>query len=196
MCEQRRHRIRSTLMAALVLSAWIAAPAAALAQTDTSGSGPADGFLPPVPAEMEAVSWLEGEWEGEGWMERGGRRMEFQGGEKVERRMGGRLLVVEGDFAIEAGDRRIPVHQALGIISWAPDAGYTFRTYTARGGGGEAHGAAVSDGRVVWGFESPDGSRIRYTITRTAEGLWLEEGHVSSGGDWRQFFEMTLRPVR
>lgn len=162
------------------------------------GGGLAGQALPPVPAEMEALGWLVGEWEGSGWIEEGGRRGEFRGTERVERRMGGRVLVVEGSFTANMGPElgEVPVHQALGVISWDARAGHhVFRTYTARGGQGEAHEAEVADGRVVWGYDDPRMGRVRYTLTRTAEGAWREEGHASSDGGetWRSFFAMELR---
>lgn len=165
-------------------------------------AGPVVGQgLPPAPEEMEAVAWLAGEWSGSGWIEaRPGQRAEFEGSERVERRMGGRLLVVEGEFTAwmgpEAGD--VPVHQALGVMSYDPEGDrYLFRTYTARGGQGEANPAEVADGRMVWGYDDPAMGRVRYTITRTAEGAWREIGEASRDGgeSWHQFFEMELERV-
>lgn len=158
--------------------------------------------LPAVPSEMEAVSWLEGEWAGSGWFESApGQRAEFEGTERVESRMGGRVLVVEGQFtarrAPEVGD--VPVHQALGVMSYDPRGEeFLFRTYTARGGNGEAHTAEVTEGRIVWGYDDPRLGRVRYTITRTEDGAWHEVGHASrdGGGSWDQFFEMRLERAR
>lgn len=90
---------------------------------------------------MEALAWLEGEWSGDGWIERDAQRAQFRGTEQVEWRLDGRLVIVEGNFTADMGPQlgQVPVHQALGVFSW--DAGaetYTFRTYTARGGNGRA----------------------------------------------------------
>ena len=39
---------------------------------------------------------------------------------------------------------------------------------------------------------TPQG-KVRYTITRTAEGAWFEIGEYSRDGQqWAKFFEMTL----
>lgn len=166
-----------------------------------SAAGAVGQGLPAAPAEMEALAWLEGEWQGSGWLEYApGQRGEFAGTERVESRMGGRLLVVEGEFSAwmgpEAGD--VPVHQALGVMSYDPSSGrYLFRTYTARGGHGDAATAEVADGRIVWGYDDPAMGRVRYTITRTDDGAWHEVGHASrdDGESWHHFFEMTLRPA-
>ena len=174
----------SGMVAALLTAGW---PVNAPAQV-----------LPPVPAQIEALEWMVGEWEGEGWTTEGpGDRNAFRGTEVVERRMGGRLVVVEGAFSAwmgpEMGNR--PVHQALGIFSYDPDAGrLAFRTYTAAGGGGEASAEVREDGALVWGFGDPGSAQVRYTITRTPADEWHEIGERRSGGEsWTQFFEMTLR---
>lgn len=169
--------------------------AAALAATMPAGAQ----VLPPPPSEMEALAWLEGEWEGSGWMRTGERRSEFEGRERVERRMGGRLLVVEGAFtaSLGPGAEPVPVHEAFGVFSYDPSSGYVFRTYTARGGHGDANHVEVSDGRIVWGYEDAAYGRVRYTITRTDGGAWHEVGHASrdGGASWYLFLEMTLIPV-
>ena len=159
-------------------------------------TGVAGQVLPPVAGEMGAAGWLVGEWEGAGWIEDGGRRAEFRSREVVEPRMGGRVLVVEGHHTAEIpGMGEVPVHQALGVLSWDGRAGkWVFRTYTARGGQGEANEAEVADGRMVWGYDDPRMGRVRYTITRTEAGEWREVGDASSdgGATWRRFFEMVL----
>lgn len=155
--------------------------------------------LPPAPVEMEAVAWLAGDWEGSGWIEYSpGQRAEFTGRERVERRMGGRLVVVEGEFTAWMGPRagNVPVHQALGVISYDERGDrYQFRTYTARGGRGGARPMEVGAGRLVWGYDDPAMGRVRYTITRTEAGAWHEVGHASGddGETWHHFFEMTLQ---
>lgn len=166
----------------------------------TAVATPAVCQLPPVPAAMDRLDFLVGEWEGSGWMEWGpGQRAEFSGSEVVERRMGGRLVVVEGSFTAvlgPPGTEPTPVHQAFGVFSRGPaDEGLVFRTYTARGGNGEAHEVEVGDERIEWGYEGPRGLN-RYTITLTESGAWHEVGHVSTdgGATWEQFFEMTLQP--
>lgn len=155
--------------------------------------------LPAVPAELERLDWLVGEWEGTGWMEYApGQRAAFRGTERVERRMGGRLIVVEGTFLADMGPEvgEAPVHHAVGIFEYDPRADrFRFRTYTALG----PHtwglrDAEVMDGRVVWGYEDPQWGTVRYTLTHTDADEWHEEGHASAdgGATWHRFFEMRL----
>lgn len=163
------------------------------------GTGPVVAqALPAVAPEMAALDWLEGAWSGEGWIEQApGQRGEFRGTEVVEKRMGGRVVVVEGSFTAYMGPElgHVPVHQALGVLSWDASSGaHLFRTYTARGGTGEGNEAEVTDGRIVWGYDDPRMGTVRYTITRTPEGHWREVGHATRDGEtWHQFFEMELR---
>ena len=179
------------------LAGALAAPLVVLAAASQSPAS-AQG-LPPVPQEMATLAWLEGEWTGSARMEYSpGQLGEFEGSERVEWRMGGRVLVVEARFTAwmgpEAGD--VPVHEALGVISYdAQNERFLFRTYTARGGNGEAHVAEVTEGKVVWGYDDPRMGRVRYTISRTDDGTWHEVGHASRDGgeSWHEFFEMRLR---
>jgi hypothetical protein len=154
--------------------------------------------LPPVPSAMERLDFLLGDWEGAGWMEYApGQRGEFRGTERVERRMGGRVVVIEGSFTAwmgpDLGDR--PVHQALGIVSWdAAAQRFAFRTYTAAGSGGDAKNVEVDGDGMVWGYDDPNFGEVRFTIALTPDGRWHEVGHVSQdgGADWRQVLELTL----
>lgn len=155
--------------------------------------------LPAAPPEMDRLGWLVGEWEGSGWSEYApGQRAEFRGTERVERRMGGRLVVVEGRFTAQVGASagEVPVHEALGLFQYDPGSDrFRFRTYTAFGADvGGLHDAEVSEGRVVWGYEDPRLGTVRYTITRTDADEWYEVGDASrdSGETWRRFFEMRL----
>lgn len=162
------------------------------------GAPAAGQGLPEVPAELDRLDWLVGEWEGSGWVEFvPGQRGAFRGSERVERRMGGRLVVVEGSFVADLpGAGEVPVHEAFGIFRYDPSSeGFTFRTYTAaEPGTGGLHDADVDDGEVVWGYEDPRLGTVRYTLTRTEADEWLEVGDATrdGGATWHRFFEMRL----
>lgn len=169
--------------------------------TSLLGASSAAAQLPRAPAELDRLDFLLGEWEGGGWMEYAqGQRGEFKGTERVERRLGDRLVVLERSLTAWMGPRRgdVPVHEALGVFSWDPrSSGFVFRIWTARGDGGTSP-AEVEDGRITWGYEDPRQGTIRYTITLTPEGAWHEVGDASrDGGEtWHRFFEMTLAKRR
>jgi len=50
---------------------------------------------------------------------------------------------------------------------------------------------------MEWGFQTPQGGRVRYTIKLTDQGDWFEIGEFSADEkNWRKFFEMTLQRVQ
>jgi hypothetical protein len=149
---------------------------------------------------MKKLSFLLGEWKGESWTEFvPGKRQTSTGTESVQSKLGGLLLVIEGVHrrkgeGKEAGE---VVHGAYGVISYDEKAKkYRFQAYTNRGGYTEAE-AKVADGKLEWGFKIPQFGDVRYTVTVTEKGQWLEIGEVSTDSkQWRKFFEMTLEKVK
>ena len=149
-----------------------------------------EGAADPGLEAMRAISFLEGRWEGEGWMQHGSAEPEhFRSSELVEARLDGRVLIVEGlHHDKETGEE---VHHALAAISYDPEAAqYRFRSHLSTGRSGD-HAGRLEDGAFIWDFETPQG-QIRFTI-RIAEGRWSEVGEFSPDGEqWNQFFAMEL----
>jgi|ERR1044071_1069122 hypothetical protein len=149
--------------------------------------------------EMKKLDWLAGEWKGEGWFQRGpGPRSYVLQNEKVTPRIGGKVLLVEGlgKSKLENSAAGDVVHDALGIISW--DAEKKQYRFAARSTSGDVDTTMdVGENRVVWGFATPQGGRVRYTMRLTPKGEWNEVGEFSMDGEkWMQFFEMTLVKVK
>lgn len=178
---------RLALFSALTLSLFAGSNAAVLAQ-------PPAADVEAQRAEMEKLSFLVGEWEGESWWEMvPGQRAKNLGTETVESRLGGLLLVVEGKHTDPENGK--VVHHAVGLLSWDEKAGrYRFQTHLADGRSAEASGR-FEDGAFVWGPPAPPGIEIRYTIRETDDGRWHEVGEMSQDGgeSWRKIFEMTLQ---
>lgn len=119
--------------------------------------------------------------------------MAFTSHERVEEKLGGSVLLIEGRHESDvpgAGEPRT-VHHALAMLGYDAAAGhYTFQAQTVDQGGGTYEGRLTDEG-FVWGMETPQ-ERIRYTITN-ADDEWLEVGDFSRDGEnWQQFFEMRL----
>ena len=148
----------------------------------------------PTIAAMKVLPPLEGRWEGAGWIRMGpGDPVRFIGEERVESRLDGRLLVVEGLH--RTPDRSKVVHHAFGVFSWDESAKrYRFDTYVANRGGGDHH-ARMEGSALVWEFGAGNGPKRRFTIT-VENDQWKEVGHVQRGDDWVQFFEMTLNRMK
>lgn len=167
--------------------------------------GIAFGQRPPSPdlaqqrEHMAQLRFLQGTWQGSGWMEwQPGQRSSFSGSEKVETRLDGLILIVEGQHTVRIpneGTERV-IHHALGVLSWDEAAGhYRFDTrlidgYSAAGTG------RMQDGKFVWSPGKSNGMETRYTIGLDDEGRWSEIGERSQDGKtWKQFFAMTLERV-
>ncbi|HJQ41214.1 MAG TPA: hypothetical protein VKB93_29090 [Thermoanaerobaculia bacterium] len=148
--------------------------------------------------EMKKLAFLEGEWKGEAWYQRGpGPREHILQREKVTPRIGGNVLLVEGlgHKKLDSGAAGEVVHDALGTMGWdAEKKQYRFVAYSTSGN--IDTNLDVGDNRAAWGFTTPQG-RIRYTIRLTEKGEWNEVGEFSRDGEkWLQFFEMTLTKVK
>lgn len=171
----------------VLLSAVLLVPALAAAQAD----------LESKKKSMDAVSFLVGEWAGEGWIAMGpGGPQKFRSRETVESRLDGLVLIIEGVHeSLEEGAVGETVHHAVATLSWddAEDA-YSFQSHLANGRSGDFKGR-LADGAFVWGMEIP-GRSIRYTITIDDRERWVEIGESSTDGEnWGKFFEMTLARV-
>lgn len=145
---------------------------------------------------MQRLRYMVGDWHGEGWiLTPDGRRMAFAGSERVQQKLDGLALLVEGAFAApdSATGREVPVHATLGVIAYDPrTSAYRFDTWLASGIAAQ-HRLEVEATGWRWQIETPAGP-IRYSMTLTPDGAWSERGERAvPGGTWEQFFAMHLR---
>lgn len=145
-------------------------------------------------AAMSPLSFMVGEWEGEGWMDMGQGRNAFRSREVVESRLDGLTLIIEGTHHADIPGRTEPmlVHHAVAMITYDPSTqGYKFNSQVHAGGTGTFAGS-YEDGAFIWGMQAGP-MQMRYTIRLDDEGRWYEIGERSMDGvTWKQFFEMTL----
>ncbi len=175
-------------MASLVLfsaAALLACPAA-------FGQAPA-----PPKAQIEAMKKLDrwvGQWKGSGWASAGpGQRNEFTIVEKVQRKLGGSVLLVEGRGTKKADGAEAVVHEALALVSYDDGAKrYRWQSHDLRGQAITVEPKLI-DGGLEWGFRSSErGVTVRFTI-KFDEKRWHEVGEASTDGkNWNKFLEMTL----
>lgn len=148
---------------------------------------------------MRKLDWMAGDWKGEATVQMGPAPERVLQTEHVVSRLGGRVLVIEGlgKRKLEDGAAGEVVHDALGVVSYDEKTKkYRFDAWTARAGYVAAWLEARDDG-AAWGFDTPQGAKIRYTIRRTEKGEWHEVGEYSADGTaYRKFFEMTLQKVK
>lgn len=148
--------------------------------------------------EVKKLEFLVGEWEGQGWMEIGGRKFDFTSSEKVRPALSGNALLVEGmhkSLKTERAEPRV-VHDALAVVSYDEKAKeFRFDTFVAGRGNGNHKGRMEGDA-FIWMMDSPQ-RKSRYTIRLNEKKEWHEVGESSTDGvTWKKFFEMTLKRVK
>ena len=156
----------------------------------------------PPAAQLEAMKkfdlWV-GEWKGSGWDSRGGdRRHEFRIDEKVQRKLGGTVLLVEGRGTSRTDKgQEVVTHESVTLLYYDNKAGrYHWNAHDLRGGTIDAEPKLV-DGGFEWAFRLEErGVTVRFTI-RFDEKRWHEVGETSvDGRTWNKILEMTLERQR
>lgn len=151
--------------------------------------------------EMRKLDFLVGDWKGEASMQSGpGKGERAIQTEHVQSKLGGRLLLIEGigKRKLEDGSAGDVVHDAVGVVSFDEKTKkYRFDAWTARSGYVQAWFEAGDDHSARWGFDLPEGGKIRYSISLDDKGRWLEVGEFSrDGAQWMKFMEMNLEKVK
>ena len=152
---------------------------------------------PAAKAAMEPLAWMAGRWSGAGTYRAPDGPHDVIQTEEVRTALEGSLLVVEGTGRAPGADGTPGevVFRAFGVLS-AGDApgGYRFAAWQG-GRFVDAHAELAADGSVTWGFDTPDGGEVRYTIRRPDPDVWHETGAFRAAGadEWRPIFEMTLK---
>lgn len=152
-------------------------------------------------AEMKKVSFLQGKWKGEGWAITGpGGKHQFLQTEEVLSRLDGVLMTIEGKGMSKesASDNPRVVHHAFAALSFdAQEKKFKVRAFRREGMFVNADASVSDKGQLVWGFDIPNGGKVRYTIGLNDKGQWFEIGEFSrDGATWMQNFEMTLNKVQ
>lgn len=140
---------------------------------------------------MEKLAFLEGEWTGKAWVSMGpGQESNLDQHEKVQMKLNGNVLLIEGTGR-ENGNI---VFQALGLMSFNVRKNeYQFKAFRDNGLATDAYLIVKGEKWLEWGFEIPNGGKIRYIIKINEKGQWHELGEYSPDGQrWFKSFEMTL----
>jgi hypothetical protein len=138
---------------------------------------------------MAALSFLEGDWRGGGWVAGpDGKKMPFTQTEEIRFLLDGKILAIHGIAHDEGRPAESPPDfEAFAVVHWDDVANrYRFRSY-ARGGAGDYDAELVEDGVFVWRLSPTTEFRIAVEGDR-----WVETGHETRDGKRVQFFEMTL----
>jgi hypothetical protein len=145
--------------------------------------------------EIKKMNFLVGNWKGEGWMiTPDGKRITFRQTERIQSKLGGPAILIEGEGKNSEDDRTF--FQSLAIINYDErNKRYRFISQTNLGTYAESE-AKLIEGGMEWGFRIPEVGRMRYTIKLTEKGDWFEIGEYSPDDKiWQKFLEMTLKRV-
>ena len=154
----------------------------------TYATGQQDVLNPEIQERMKQLSFLEGKWEGSGWMiSQDQNRYTFEQTEEVKFQLSGTHLQIEGK-GVSDGE---VIHHALAMISPKTEENkFEFSSYLQSGQKGTFK-AEMKEGKFYW-FPN---EQVRYIITLNEKGQWFEIGEYNMGDRWIQFFEMTLDKV-
>ena len=145
-------------------------------------------------AAMNKLASMVGQWKGDGWIEMGPQRFQFESSEVFSRKAGGLALLVEGihRMPIPTGESRV-IHNAVAMITYDADADrYRFITQLANGRGGDYHGTITADGDFQWIIPDTPMGKMTYTIS-VEDGKYSEIGELTlPSGERKKFFEMNL----
>lgn len=145
---------------------------------------------------MARLSFLVGSWKGEAWTQMGPQRTDIIQTESVAAHLDGLVIVIDGEGRLKSNPDTI-AHLAFATITYdAEKKGYRVQAVRKDGKSVDAAGRIAEDGAFQWGFDV-EGRSVRFTISLTEEGEWLEIGDYSlNGTEWKQYLEMRLKRVK
>lgn len=111
----------------------------------TAGAQPA---APTATQKVQPFLFLEGDWQGAGWIQLGpGQRSEFTQTESVRRKLGGNLLTIEG-LGVDKANPQRTVHNAFATVAFdAASKTFRMRAYRADGAYTDALATPAADGK-------------------------------------------------
>lgn len=139
---------------------------------------------PILKSKIKELSFMVGNWAGNGWMMNRNGKSEFSQTEKVQFKLDSTSILIEGK-GISKGK---VIHNALAILTYDKNKEhYSFRSYLPSGMTAEFR-AEIIDNKLYW---YPN-ENVRYIVWLNENEQWYETGEYKRGEIWHQFFEMTL----
>lgn len=149
---------------------------------------------------MKKLAWAAGEWKGVGHIATGpGARKESQVLEKLQFKLDGIVMLIEGRGTRTEEGKEVVTHSALAVISFnAATSKYEMKSWLVDGRSTDAWIELVGEKGFDWGFDLPANSgKIRYKMRINEKGQWVEKGEFSrDGNQYFEFFDMTLDKVK
>ena len=150
--------------------------------------------------QMKKLSFLAGQWKGEGWVEYSpGQRVTVTSTESVQWRLGGEVLLIEGVVGnkMDPSKAELTGHDAIALMFFDVKTGtFRFQAHRARGLAVETE-LKVTPGGFEWGFQDERAGMLRFIMKLTDKGEWFEIGEMSRDGKtWLKFVETKLERVK
>ena len=148
---------------------------------------------------IEQLHFMQGTWNGSGWIMKGRERKTFVQNEKIKPRVNSTILVIDGigyDKDSLNPERKV-IHNAFGVISYNKNLNsMTMLSFSTAGDKMENELKLIGDKKLEWLFKDERGGVIRFREDFSQQGLWIENGEYSTDGvNWMTFFQMTLQKV-
>jgi hypothetical protein len=144
-------------------------------------------------AAMAKLDFLVGSWSGTGFSMTGpGQSVNYTGSETVQKKLQGKALLVEGKFTNP--ETKAVVHETLAVITYdVPNKNYRFQAHLFNQPSSEFELHVVEKG-FWWEIVREGAPKIKFTMTITDKGEWLESGEVTIAGNDKplKFMEMKL----
>lgn len=145
-------------------------------------------------AEMKKLEYLVGNWKGDAVVQTRNGPLTVNQTEKIEWRLDGVVLAIEG-----TGRQNNEItFNAFAIANYDPySKQFKFKSYTKEGGSTDAYFKVLADNNFEWGFDTPNGGKVKFVITLDpTKKTWHEVGQYSADGtNWMKTIEMNLTKI-
>ncbi len=141
---------------------------------------------------MQKLSWLKGNWTGDGWVNTKSEQILFSQSQSVLSKVKGAVIMIEATVLNKTVAN--VTNESLAVISYDMYSHkYLMRSFKSDGRYVDANVEVKPDGTFIWSFQVAELSpEMRYTI-KLVNNKWYETGEFSiNGTTWTKFYEMTL----
>ena len=154
---------------------------------------------PPAPIVREAMaklSWMAGEWRGDGWRMTPEGKAPFQVAEKAHFHLDGLVLVVDGrGWSVNEDGEEIEEHKAFGVLSYDAHArAYRFDAFVKEGYQSRSE-PEVGDNEYRWSVPAGPGAEMKFHARLGDDGEWIETGERCTAAACVPALEMRLKKI-
>lgn len=145
---------------------------------------------------MEKFSWLQGEWEGNGWRATRDGKKTFNVHEVVSTQLDGLLLIVEGrGWSIDSDGNETEGHKAFGVFSYDVFAKSFHFDAFVKEGYQSRNKPEVGKNEFRWSHPAGPDATMHYHARLSKSGEWIESGERCVNEVCVQTMEMRLTKI-